>query len=285
MSFVPGKTVSSVWFDNGVMPRGQLRLNILKSVAQNMSRLSDLSFSQIGSVMEGEIDHVVIGPCFDWKQSDDGKLTVMSSGPFDSASAYLQEHSAAGYGQNAWDKAETEIMQIIDVCLAAITTKPGFTLTLPDFDSQNIMVDNNGTVTGFIDLDLIQTMPRYVGYARYPAWITRDWDPLMYGWPAMADTEDAPETLQRYRNYYNEELGKALDRQGDWMLTEKSNIYEAMCIASLRPMNRLEICRKLVEEALGDEVNGLHVLYDIGSGHCDEDDWEELVAVLKGLVS
>lgn len=77
-------------------------------------------------------------------------------------------------------------------------TGSGFVLALPDLDSQNIMVDEEGTVTGIVDWDLCHTVPSFVGYARYPGWITRDWDLSMYGWP-MNEFEDPPELLQQYR--------------------------------------------------------------------------------------
>ncbi|KAH7312745.1 hypothetical protein B0I35DRAFT_437658 [Stachybotrys elegans] len=285
MAFVPGRNVSTVWFEGtGVMPREQLRFNILKSVAQNMARLSSLSFNKIGSIVGSEGDQAVIGPCFDWKEGDDGSIAVTASGPFNTTSDYLQEHTVLESGDSVWQKAKTRIMRVAQECLANTPTEPGFALALPDFDSQNVMVDDHGTVTGFIDLDLIQTMPRFVGFCRYPGWITRDWDPLMYGWPEMADSEDSPEILGRLRAYYNDELGKALQHQGDWMLTEKSHVLEAVWIASLNPMNRLEICRKLAHEALDGDADATDVLYDIGTDNYDADQWHKLVAGMKRLI-
>jgi hypothetical protein len=37
----------------------------------------------------------------------------------------------------------------------------------------------------------------------------------MYGWPFEQEYEDSPETLQRYREHYTKELGKALSWKGD----------------------------------------------------------------------
>ncbi|KAK3329701.1 hypothetical protein B0H66DRAFT_35093 [Apodospora peruviana] len=78
------------------------------------------------------------------------------------------------------------------------TTQEGFVLAVPDFDSQNIMTDDQGNLTGLIDRDFVQTMPRCLGYSRYPGWITRDWNPLMFGWPGSS-RENSPEELERYR--------------------------------------------------------------------------------------
>jgi hypothetical protein len=286
MEFVSGEKVSDVWFsDTGSLPREELRLNILRGLSKVMAKFSCFTFDKIGSIVGHSAGSTAVGPCFDWNSSDNGSLLITPSGPFDDVASYLQRKVVRNSDRNVWDKAEAKIMTVVLDCLQNIKCEPGFVLSPPDFDSQNIMVDEKGTVTGFIDLDLAQTLPRFVGYCRYPAWITRDWDPLMYGWPKLTDSEDSPDTLQRYRTFYNEELGKALARRVDWKFTEKSHIVEAMWIAALHPTNRLEICRKLVAEALGggDDVDALDILYDIGDGYY-EDDWGDLVAALKRLV-
>jgi hypothetical protein len=57
-----------------------------------------------------------------------------------------------------------------------------FFLSHPDFGYQNILVDAEGNVTGIIDWDDVTVGPRQSAFARYPSWITRDWDPLMYSY-------------------------------------------------------------------------------------------------------
>ncbi|KAF5018595.1 hypothetical protein F66182_9424 [Fusarium sp. NRRL 66182] len=285
MSFIPGKTVSEVWFDDlGTLPREELRLRILTSLSRTMAQFSCLAFDKMGSIMEDGSGSTIIGPLYDWHEKEDGGLQVAASGPFDSISAFLQKNSIASSNKNVWDKAEAKVVEAIMGLLPTLDSPPGFVLCLPDFDSQNVLVDDEGTVTGLIDWDLAQTMPRFVGYARYPGWITRDWDPLMYGWPKMAESEDSPETLERYRAYYNTKLGKALNWQGDWKFTERSHIAEAIWIAMLRHHNRLEICRKFVQVAVGGDIEALDVLYDIGAGQYGEEDWSILEANLKRLV-
>jgi hypothetical protein len=171
----------------------------------------------------------------------------------------------------------------MDVMLPCLPADDGFVLCPPDFDSQNVIVDAHGNISGFIDWDLAQTMPRYVGYARYPGWITRDWDPLMYGWPMM--TEDSPEDLHRYREHYNLELGRALAWQGDFHFTVNSHITEAVWIAATNPANRPAICRKLIQAALGKEDDdALSILYDIGAGDYGEEDWLTLKIKLEQLM-
>lgn len=74
----------------------------------------------------------------------------------------------ASSNKNVWDKAEAKVLEAIVNCLPTLDSPPGFVVCLPDFDSQNVLVDDQGTITGLIDWDLAQTMPRFVGYARYP---------------------------------------------------------------------------------------------------------------------
>ncbi|KAF4451762.1 hypothetical protein F53441_5296 [Fusarium austroafricanum] len=238
MSFIHGKTVSEVWLGHlGALPQEELRLRILKSLSRTMAQFSCLTFDKMGSIMEDGSGSTIIGPLYDWHENEDGSLQVAASGPFDSTSAFLKKHSIISSNEN------------------------------------NILVNDEGTITGLIDWDLAQTVPRFIGYARYPGWITRDWDPLMYGWPKMAESEDSPVSLKRYRAYYNMELGKALKWQGDWKFTEKSHIVEATWIATLHRHNRLEISRKFVQVAVDDDIEALDVLYDIGAGHYGEEGW------------
>ncbi|KIM37911.1 hypothetical protein M413DRAFT_421199 [Hebeloma cylindrosporum] len=60
---------------------------------------------------------------------------------------------------------------------------------MPDFGFQNVLVDDDGTVTGLLDWDGNDTVPRQSGYARYPLWIMRDWDAFLYSYAEMADGE------------------------------------------------------------------------------------------------
>lgn len=74
--------------------------------------------------------------------------------------------------------------------------RQSFVLAHPDFDIQ-------GDVVGIIDWDGVGAWPKSLGNLRYPGWLTRDWDPGMYGYgsdgvhdPEMR--EDSPQTLARY---------------------------------------------------------------------------------------
>lgn len=284
MSFVPGQTLATAWFDTThSTPLEDRRLRTLTALSQCLAQLAQFSFPKIGSVHKGENGDLTVGPCYDWKEKEDGTFHIVASGPYDTVDEYLLDHCAVADDNNSpWRVAATTVTK------AAIRHSPfqkpsqGFVLSIPDFDSQNIMVDHEGNLTGIIDWDLVQTLPRCVGYSRYPGWITRDWDPLMYGRP-KSGTEDSPEELERYRRYYDQAMGEALQQTGDWEFTRKSHIWEAIWIAALNPVNRLEICCKLIQEATGnDRATARRIMYDLGSG---EADWSKLEGQLEAFIT
>lgn len=94
MSFMLGKTVSGVWFeDSGPLPHEELPLNILTSFSQAMAQLADISFDKLGSIMEDEAGSTFIGPALNWNDEEScekrvSSLQVEASGPFDSTSAF-----------------------------------------------------------------------------------------------------------------------------------------------------------------------------------------------------
>ncbi|KAK6951706.1 hypothetical protein Daesc_006229 [Daldinia eschscholtzii] len=289
MSFIPGTPASQVWFrDSDIMRREELRLNILRSLAGAMAQLSQFTFDKMGSISSVDLSSTSLSPCYAWYEGDDGTMQVVTSGPFDSTIAHLDanhDRNNEDNEYNEWDKAEKKIMDAI-IPFSVINDKLcHFVLCHPDLDSQNVMVDDQGNVTGLIDWDMTTTMPQCLGYAAYPSWITRDWDPIVYGWP-YEDAEDSPETLERYRSYYHDQIIRALGWKGDWKFTEYSHIARAVWIATLSKRNRLEICRKLVQVALDTgKDNALDILYDIGTDYYAEEDWDELKTKLRQVVS
>ncbi|KAK1764834.1 hypothetical protein QBC33DRAFT_546159 [Phialemonium atrogriseum] len=285
-SFIPGETVSKVWFDEtGPIPLEDRRLRILESTSRAIAQLSHFSFEKIGSPYEEVDGSLTLDPCYDWHENDDGNVCIVGTGPYDSTIGYLQEHRAPENAKSPWGIAAAKIIDVVAPSLPVRGTVDDFVLSIPDFDSQNIMVDQMGNLTGIIDWDLAQTVPRCVGYCRYPSWITRDWDPLMYGWPKMRKSENSPDELDAYRQYYNEKLGEALQWAGDWGFTKKSHVREAVWIATLSGPNRLRICCKLVQAVMGEGIVAQDVLFDLGTNRVMEEDWDDLKQKLAYLVS
>lgn len=98
--------------------------------------------------------------------------------------------------------------------------EPGFVLSHPDLDLQNILVFREGELRGVIDWDEVGTLPRFVGNERYLSWLTLDWDPAKYGHGlerAGADAgyfENLPEELARYQAMYLQFMEQCLTKDG-----------------------------------------------------------------------
>lgn len=304
MSFVPGRTVLSTWFEkDGPKPLEGRRKNILSSIAETMSQLSKFSFGQIGSLrFNGRTpdDKIEIGPCYDWDEGPFGagklgqRLEVHAFGPFRSSKAYMKyyldhlsdckESSPLGIGA----KRITTMMISLLPTPRQNNEHETFGLSLPDFDAQNIMTDEEGNVTGILDWDLVQTVPRFLGCCRYPEWVTRDWDPIGYDYLQNKDCERAssPEELKRYRKWYEIEIKKCL-RGGDARFVAKSHIFEAVAIAATSDESRLEVVRKVLERVFGNVqgFDSLKFIEKVGRGRLEAKDKRRLETGLKALLS
>ncbi|KAJ2902126.1 hypothetical protein MKZ38_001035 [Zalerion maritima] len=146
-----------------------------------------------------------------------------------------------------------------------------FVLAHPDFDIQNFIVSPEGELLSIIDWDGISFVPRTLGNQRYPSWLTRDWDPGMYGYQECTDQdaepecvwEDSPESLAYYRRVYHDIMARRLAEAGrasEARLCRMSLVAHNLAIAADDPHCRNGILRKMVDEiwaAAGDdgEVN------------------------------
>jgi aminoglycoside phosphotransferase (APT) family kinase protein len=303
MSFIPGGTVLSKWFEkDGSTTLEERRRNILASVAKAMSQLQTFTFEKTGSLRFGDdLDNekIEIGRCYDWDEGSFGvgkmgkKLNVQDFGPFESSKKYLQyqlEHLSNGEDCSALGLGAKKITSMMISLLPLLKHRDGdetSVISLPDFDSQNIMVDDEGDVTGILDWDLVQTVPRFLGYCRYPEWITRDWDPIRYEYLQHnnCERENCPEELKNYRKWYEIEMKKCL-RGGDARFTTKSHIYEAVAIAATSDDSRLEVVRNILErifKAVGG-FDSFKFIEEVGTGKLEKEECR-LNAGLKALLA
>lgn len=87
---------------------------------------------------------------------------------------------------------------------------PRFVLTHPDFDIQNILVAEDGTLRGLIDWDGVAAVPREVGCASFPLWLMHDYIETQYDYDVFAGKprkeagydESSPDELSCYRAVY-----------------------------------------------------------------------------------
>jgi hypothetical protein len=150
-----------------------------------------------------------------------------------------------------------------------------FVLSHPDFDIQNFIVSPEGKLLGVIDWDGASTSPRSLGNKAYPGWLTRDWDPMMYGYEEIPDgervpgiREDSPQELARYRKVYRDAMDR-ISRAGGSLHgnheTSTTLITANIMIATFMLVCRAEIMFKIFEElGLSEDIVYSAVCRDLG---------------------
>jgi Ser/Thr protein kinase RdoA (MazF antagonist) len=72
-------------------------------------------------------------------------------------------------GQSIINAEPCLLHQAIDAIPPFLDTASAFSLGHPDFNYQNIFINDEGEITGIIDWDGIRALPRALGFARYPS--------------------------------------------------------------------------------------------------------------------
>lgn len=278
MSFVEGEQLCNKWFDESWSTE-EKRLKVLGSIAEFMSQLYKLQLDGIGAPRFddcGALSHVDYAINF-VGDDDVAWASPYVSGPFEDLKEFLY---------NDWDEDEEVILRgdsTMRILHYAIESMPDFMvnfgsypLSPRDLNHQNILVDEDGNITGFIDWDEITTKPACLGCARYPSWITRDWDPAMYGWDCGSEwedlmvEEDSPEALSRYRQHYSQVFERLTSQLPNYdpRHTRLSHIIEAIDIGAADRLCRQEITEKLLEHAFHGKVP--FTLFEYANAYVDE---------------
>ncbi|KAF8211586.1 kinase-like domain-containing protein [Mycena galopus ATCC 62051] len=256
MDRVKGTQLAKLWFDP-VWATEERRKTVFRSLVSFMSQLQLFEFPTIGSLdFDPSTDSYVMVPllpsCDDIRNGN-----TIARGPYNTVHAYLLDEIArqTTSAPSTDHKVSLSLLRLFAGALPDHDLDgPPFVLSIPDFNYQNVFVNDNGEVTGLIDWDGIMVGPRQGGYAKYPSWITRDWDPLMYGYPEDESSlqEDSPSTLQMFRDEY-----LAVFQQVDptsARYTRNSHVYEALEIAISAPYCRGHILDRLSQYVFGNEV-------------------------------
>ncbi|KAK0732190.1 kinase-like domain-containing protein, partial [Lasiosphaeris hirsuta] len=223
MSFIPGRVLTEVWDDPELAtPLEERRRRVLEALARSLAELAQLGgFNQIGSLQQG----------------DGGE--IIEAGPFDTERSYFEYYyeRSEGAGRRAKD---TIIKRTVLPKFPFPGSSGGFVLSHPDLDAQNVMVEEDGNLTGIIDWDFAHTAPRCVGYCKFPLFIAYDWVPL--------GVDSSTRELEQYRTHYRWALGAAMGGAGDWKFTKKSHIWEAFMYAAESSFKGVwvSVCRKLI---------------------------------------
>lgn len=142
------------------------------------------------------------------------------------------------------------------------TPNDTFVLAQTDFQPQNIFVDDNGNVTGFIDWDYTTTRSHYHGWSQQPLWLCDDWNVSRAGnmgdglqpWPGHSAVPTPARELERYRKDYARCLAQACgraDHEDDWRFTLQSPIFDAITVALGRTEQMAQVLHRLLVTNIG----------------------------------
>jgi len=313
MEFVEGKPVSELWFDDtGPTPLEERRLRILDTVAEAMSQMSKFRFDKIGSLQFGSdaSKPTNIGPCNVLDETSelaamlDGcepAITFRKIGPFNTSREYFQ--ALLNMQDDPSDPASVGIRELLNMMFQelprSLPTKKleagseieieteTFVLAHPDFGPQNVIVSENGSLVALIDWDDVQTVPHCIGNTRYPSWITRDWDPLRYGYGnPHCGHENSPQELEYFRSYYADKMASLVSES--LTFSRKTHVFEAFWIAVSSPTCSIHIIDKFFKYLFpeGLEKEPLF-LYDtaIGLGENTHEEKWRICEGFRGLLA
>ena len=283
MDHVNGTQLCKLWFDP-VWFTEERRKTVFESLVSYMSQPQTLEFLTIGSLDYHLQSHShTVGPLLP-SFDDIANGDTSTSGPYNTVHAYLLGEIARKIASapTTDHKVSLTLLRLFAGSLPDETLDgPSFVLSMPDFDYQNVFVDNDGNVTGLIDWDGMIVGPRQGGYAKYPSWITRDWDPLTdpdkaqqvneesdgerdrMTSPSTSQTrqelqEDSPATLQAFRDEYLTAFTKVDPVSARY--TCYSHIYEALEIAISTAHCRGHILDRLSKYVFGGEAESGEIL-------------------------
>ncbi len=257
MELIHGKPLQDVWFDQGVSQalREQNRIRSLHGIAEAMTQLNSLAFSRGGSLQfdaKGEVAGIGSSNIVDletqyanMRSPDyDNTMTFCQTGPFSDAKPYLLSLVDAREGKcdrGTIEQGAYKLLRLfVDWSLMDMSTtneknsaqeKP-FVLAHPDLDSQNILVNDDGSLAGIIDWDWIAAVPHCVGPQSFPKFLTQDYNNGNYacdieaGEPKEGYVADSPAELACYRALYTQFMETYVSKE-DRARLAKSSRYAA----------------------------------------------------------
>ena len=230
------------------------QLTALDEIAKAMVQMMTIQFPQIGTVrLEEKQAFASIGPMVEFTNNAEYLGTNQHDvGPF-----YNLERQFIDIMNldDSWSECDKRIAML------AINSIPDFmldpstiALAHPDLNSQNIMFDRNGQITGFIDWERASTALASTGCARNPIWLMDDFDPFRYDFDASRVGE-VHESLANYRKYYAEAFTRHAQAQGfkayDPRITKVSHLLFAIEIMVCRREERPLVRDELLDYAFG----------------------------------
>ena len=226
MEHLHGKPLHDVWFAQGISLalREQIRIRALHGIAEAMAQLNTLTFSQGGSLLfdaKGDVVGMVPTNIVDletqianMRSTDyDNTMAFCQTGPFSDPGSYLLSLLDSREGKRERGIVEQGAYKLLRLFIewslmdTSGQEKP-FVLAHPDLDSQNILVNDDGSLSGIIDWDWIAAVPHCVGPHSLPQFLMQDYNPAHYaydveaGEPKEGFLADSPAELASYRAMY-----------------------------------------------------------------------------------
>ncbi|KAH0545438.1 hypothetical protein FGG08_000439 [Glutinoglossum americanum] len=296
MSFAEGMPLWRRWYDTSLEPTllQERRIQILEGVAKAMSQLQGLEFPKIGALKFDDPTSLIVTDITEYQtpderadlsslEGDDEMPHFCQMGPFSTTQDFfgaLMARKHPDWQGDNFSNGMSELLRMMIGCLPLSTPAmkgtltETFVLTHPDYNYQNFLVADDGALTCVLDWDCISTVPRCIGYSRYPGWITRDWHP-MYDYDRATPMENSPEELEEFRREWDRIMGGLLGKD----YVPKTHLFEAISLAVEQPMMWScvmdKMCKKcfqrpLFEVDLGSEVDAEWATPEGGSGSLQE---------------
>ena len=187
MELIHGKPLQDVWFDPSISQalREQIRIRSLHGIAEAMVQLNTLTFTQGGSLLfnaKGEAVGIGSSNIVDletqyanMRSADyENTMAFCQTGPFSDPESYLLSLVDAREGKRERGIVEQGAYKLLRIFVEwslmdtsavngkqSVKRKP-FVLAHPDLDSQNILVNNDGSLAGIIDWDWIAAVPHCI---------------------------------------------------------------------------------------------------------------------------
>ena len=239
MEYIKGQSLYEGWFNPQASPARleQFRARALQTIAAAMVQLHNFRFHTSGSLRFGpdgkpyefQSAKVVdfLGTAAESQFNTSRDVWFAQKGPFKNPMDFLLfnlNRRDLMYSDSARVRGFHESLRLFTQwTLEPVSGDPfPFVLGHPDFDLQNILVKEDGTLCGILDWDGVGAVPHTVGCLKYPLWLTRDWEPSNYNYDAATGGrklksgrwENSPNENQCYRAMYAQFIEAELSHQG-----------------------------------------------------------------------
>ena len=210
------------WYDGftSAEAQGKFRERALQTIAAATCQLYKFQYSQAGAPSfdeEGRLQAIEPVRVLDvpamhdrmFSDSTDEDHIFCEVGPFNNAKDYfhsmLDKHRRP---KHAMGEGYHKLLRLFINWIPDKTPihNEQFVLAHPDLNLQNLLVAEDGTLSGLIDWEGVSTVPPSVGCS-FPQWLTFDWDTENYNHGQDIDCEcenrhHSPDEMKHYRALY-----------------------------------------------------------------------------------